>query len=138
MRQLINTVGALALLGLLSCQKEKAATPSPNLEGTWRLTNRQCYCAPAPVPDETITFTTTRFTFFRGNRGLRLGSYALGTAAVPCLNNGTTGPALLLTDADATTIPGPPTIQYRLDGNSLILDYGGPCDAPVDTYERLQ
>ena len=135
MRQLINSVGALALLSLLSCQKEKA---TPSLEGTWRLINRQCYCAPAPVPDETVTFTATRFTFFRGNRGMRLGDYALGTAAVPCFTNGTRGPALLLTDSNATTISGPPTVQYHFNGNTLVLDYGGPCDAPVDTYERLQ
>ena len=134
-KHLVRTL-ALTLLPLVSCDKE-ATTPASALEGTWRLTNRQCFCTPAPVPDETIRFTTTQFTFFRGNRGMRVGTYAVGTAAVPCANNGTTGPALLLTDSNATTIPGSPTVQYRLDGNTLVLDYGGPCDAPVDTYERL-
>lgn len=128
---------ASTLLGLASCQKEATTPASTTLDGTWRLTNRQCYCAPARVPDETVTFTTTRFTFYSGNRGMRLGDYTLGTAAVPCLNNGTTGPALQLTYLNATAVPGPPPIQYRLDGNTLTLDYGGPCDAPVDTYERL-
>ena len=33
---------------------------------------------------------------------------------------------------------GPTVAQYTLAGNTLTLDYGGPCDAPVDTYERLQ
>ncbi|WP_345238470.1 hypothetical protein [Hymenobacter saemangeumensis] len=27
---------------------------------------------------------------------------------------------------------------YKLSGNRLVLDYGGPCDAPVDTYERVR
>ena len=137
MRHLLVPVLAATLLSLAACQKDTAA-PASSLEGTWRLTNRQCFCAPAPVPDETVLFTATRFTFFRGNRGMRLGNYSPGTATVPCFNNGTTGPALLLTDSNATTIPGPPTIQYRLDGNTLTLDYGGPCDGSVDTYERLQ
>ena len=129
---------ASALLSLFSCQKETSTNPSPNIEGVWRLTNRQCECVPAPLPDETVTFTATQFTFFNGNRAMQLGEYTLATAAVPCLNNGTTGPALHLTYSPASTSPGPATIQYRLDGNTLTLDYGGPCDAPVDTYERLR
>ena len=137
MRHSLISVLAFALLSLVSCKKE-ASPPTPALEGTWRLTSRQCYCTPAPVPDETVTFTATRFTFYRGNRGMRLGGYTLGNAVVPCLNNGTTGPALHLTYSPASTSPGPATIQYRLDGNTLTLDYGGPCDAPVDTYERLR
>jgi hypothetical protein len=128
---------SLLMLAIAGCKSTETPAPGSGLEGTWRLTNRQCYCVPAPVPDETITFTATRFTFFSGNRATRLGDYTIATAAVPCINNGTTGPALLLTDSNATTIPGPPTIQYRLTGDTLTLDYGGPCDAPVDTYERL-
>lgn len=129
-------LSAATLLSLISCQKE-APSPAPVLEGTWRLTNRQCYCVPAPLPDETVTFTATRFTFYSGNRGMRHGDYTLSTAAVPCLNNGLVGPALHLTYSTASTSPGPATIQYHRNGNTLTLDYGGPCDAPVDTYERL-
>ena len=128
---------AATFLGLVSCQKEAAGPASTTLEGAWRLTRRQCYCPSAPEPDETITFTATRFAFYRGNRALRFGDYTFITAAVPCFNNGTTGPALHLTYSTSANSLGSDSVQYRLDGNTLTLDYGGPCDAPVDTYERL-
>ena len=136
MRHLLVPVLAATLLSLAACQKETAA-PASSLEGTWRLTNRQCFCAPAPVPNETVLFAAARFAFFRGGRALQFGGYTLGTAAAPCFNNGTTGPALHLTYSAASTNLGPPNTQYRLDGNTLTLDYGGPCDGSVDTYERL-
>ncbi|MCI1186452.1 hypothetical protein MON38_03420 [Hymenobacter sp. DH14] len=136
MRQFLTPVLAVALLGMASCQKKTA--PAPSLEGTWRLTNRQCECAPTPLPDETVTFTPTQFTFYGGSRALRLGQYLLTTAAVRCFNNGTTAPTLQFTYSAASSSLGPATVQYNLDGNTLTLDYGGPCDAPVDTYERLQ
>ena len=129
---------SLLMLALAGCKSTETPAPSSGLEGTWRLTSRQCYCTPKPVPDETVTLTATRFAFYSGNRAMRLGEYSLVTAAVPCINNGSTGPALHLTYSAATTSPGPPDIQYRLDGNTLTLDYGSPCDAPIDTYERLQ
>ena len=129
---------SLLVLAFVGCKSTETPTPGSGLEGTWRLISRQCYCTPTPVPDETVTLTATQFAFYSGNRALRLGNYTLATAAVPCLNNGTTGPALQLTYSTASTSPGPATIQYHLDGNTLTLDYGGPCDAPVDTYERLQ
>ena len=128
-----------ALLGLASCQQKRTVAPGPDLDGTWRLTHRQCYCVPAPLPDETLTFAATRFTFFSGNRATRSGEYAGGTTAVPCLRDGHAVPALLFTYSFSTAnMPAPASVQYRHRGDTLTLDYGGPCDAPVDTYVRLR
>ena len=141
MRPLLLSVVASTLLGLASCQKEKATTPSPTLEGTWRLSSRQCYCLPAPVPDETVTFTATRFTFYKGNRAVRLGKYSFTKASPLCLSNGIPIPVvrfateLQLPDSAANHFSA--DVQYTLSGNTLTLDYGSPCDFPLDTYEQL-
>jgi hypothetical protein len=129
---------ACALLSLGSCQQKESAAPSLGLEGTWRLSHRQCYCTPAPLPDETLTFSSNQFAFYNGNRTTRSGDYASGPAPAPCRRDGTTAPALLFTYSFSTAnTPTPPSVQYRLAGDTLTLDYGGPCDAPVDTYQRL-
>ena len=134
MRKAPTLFVVVLMQALVACK----STESPGLEGTWRLTNRQCECAPAPVPDETVTFTATQFTFYSGNRALRFGEYTLAIAAVPCFNNGSMGPAVQFTYSPTNNlILTPSNVQYRLDGNTLTLDYGGPCDAPVDTYVRL-
>ena len=131
-------LAAATLLSLVSCQKESATTPSAALEGTWRLTSRQYYCTPTPVPNEPVALTATKLAFYRGNRAVQHGDYTLGTAAVPCFSNGTTVTALHLTYSTSSASPGLSGIQYRLAGNTLTLDYGGPCDAPVDMYVRLR
>lgn len=140
MRHSFVPVLASALLSLVSCQKE-ATAPSTTLEGTWRLTSRQCYCQPAPVPDETVTFTPNRFTFFNGNRATRLGRYSFTTGSPLCLTNGNVIPvvrfATELQFPDTTANPYSTDVQYTIKGNTLTLDYGSPCDFPLDTYERL-
>ena len=140
MRTFLIPFVASALLGLASCQKDKASAPL-TLEGTWRLTSRQCYCQPAPVPDETVTFTAKRFTFYKGNRATRLGKYSFTLASPLCLSNGNPIPvvrfATELQLPEATNIYSA-DVQYTLSGNTLTLDYGSPCDFPLDTYERLQ
>lgn len=141
MRQSLISAFTFALLSLVSCQKDKAPTPRPNLEGTWRLTSRHCYCQPAPVPDETVTFTATRFVFYKGNRATRLGRHSFTTASPLCLSNGTAISVLRfateLQFPHSTASPYSTDVQYTLSGNTLTLDYGSPCDFPLDTYERL-
>jgi hypothetical protein len=137
----LTLFGSLLIAALGSCKSTDAPTPNPSLEGTWRLTHRQCYCIPEPLPDETVTFTSDRFTFYKGNRATRLGRHSFTTASPLCLIKGAPVPVLRLTTErqfpDSTANAYSTNAQYRLDGDTLTLDYGGPCDAPVDTYERL-
>lgn len=138
----MKNTSILLFVGLLlqvfvGCKSRETPAPASGLVGAWRLTSRQCYCAPTPVPNETITFTATQFVFYNSSRAMSSGDYSLTTAPVPCISNGSVAPALHFTYAVPNNL-APAAIQYRLDGNKLTLDYGGPCDAPVDTYERLQ
>ena len=56
---------AVVALPLLGCQKSSGPNPATYLVGSWQLTNRTCYCAPAPTPNEKIIFTPTSFSFFK-------------------------------------------------------------------------
>ena len=124
----------LALSSLSSCQKDPAApAAATDLVGTWRLTDRQCYCVPQSRLDETVTFTTTDFKFFKDGQLVAQGIYGRDlapkcgtTAPVPSLHFISTAPATVRNTA------------YTLDGNRLVLDYSNSCvsDAPVDTYQR--
>jgi len=137
MRQFFTPVLAVALLGLASCQKDASTTPSAALEGTWQLTGRQCYCPAGPVPDEKLVFSGQQVVYYKNGQVVRTGEYAITTAASACLGgSGTPAPALRITYPPSNI--GPTVPQYILAGNTLTLDYGGPCDAPVDTYVRLQ
>ena len=136
MRQSLIPVLASVLLTLASCQKEVFTPAEYGLEGVWQLSHRQCFCASAPLPNERVVFAANRFAFYKDNQLGQQGEFLITTAASSCFPSGATAPALRFTF--------PPTrmadreVQYRLDGNTLTLDYGGPCDAPVDTYVRLQ
>ena len=127
---LLTAFLATALLILLpSCRKESAA-PSDSLEGTWELTNRQCLCGILPVPAEAVAFTAGGFTFLKNNQPTSSGSYSRTMDAPFC--GGSLGPALRLQPSAGN----PYTARFIINGNTLTLDYGSPCDAPVDTYER--
>ncbi|GAA4049798.1 hypothetical protein GCM10022409_40620 [Hymenobacter glaciei] len=135
-------LSSVVAIALTSCQSDKGPAPSSSLEGTWRLTNRQCYCLPGPVPDETVTFTPTRFVFYKGNRATRLGRHSFTTASPPCLSTGTAisvlrfATKLQFPDSTANTYSA--DVRYNVSNNTLTLDYGSPCDFPLDTYERVQ
>lgn len=124
------------LLPFASCQKESAPKPaSADLAGTWQLTSHQCYCEAAPLPNQAVTFTATDVTFFENGRPTRHGHYALVSAVPACIAGSTTAPTLHLDFTPANT--GPQEAQYSLSGDILTLDYGSPCDAPRDTYQRI-
>lgn len=125
-------------VGNLTGCKKTAAGAEDGLVGTWRLTNRQCYCPPnLPVPNETVTFTATTYSFYRNGVLATAGDYRSATAT-PC---GSTSPVPGL--QFAPTYPSSPAVRLGTTraavtrtGNTLVLDYGSPCDAPRDTYER--
>ena len=122
-------LAAVAVISLASCQKNSSVTPTTTLEGTWQLTNRQCYCVATPLPSEAVVFTAGSFTILKNNRLSSSGSY-LRTVAPFC--GGTPIPALEL----RPTTGNPRSAQLTVSGDTLTLDYGGPCDAPRDTYVR--
>ena len=123
------------LLPFASCQKENAPKPAnADLTGTWQLTNHQCYCTATPLPNETVTFTATDFTFFENGLPTRHGQYTL-VSGVPFCHAGSAPVSILHLDFSPTN-QGPQETQYTLAGNTLTLDYGSPCDAPLDTYQR--
>ena len=121
--------------GLASCKKDSAAElPATGLAGRWQLISHQCYCAPAPLPNEVIEFSGNNFLFFENNRLGAAGPYTDNATATIC---GTKAPAAALSFAPTTGVWQRGTPVFTLSGNTLRLDYGGPCDAPVDTYERM-
>jgi hypothetical protein len=118
-------------IAISACKKE--AGLNTGLIGSWRLTSRQCECLPAPTPNETVSFTATGFSFYKNGQFYGNGTYA-DTTATLC-GSSTPVPALRLTYSTLKLYP--PTAGVTVTGNTLVLDYGGPCDAPVDTYVRL-
>jgi hypothetical protein len=123
----------VAVVGLASCSPDDEATPyHEGLVGSWRLVHRQCYCIPGPPPNETATFTATDYTFLKNSQPVSSGSYSAVSATV-C---GIPTPAPGLRFVDATL--GTRDAIIALRGDSLVLNYGGPCDAPVDTYLRVK
>ena len=130
--RLLLPVLVAALLALAGCQKDKAPSPQGGgLIGTWQLTGHQCYCIPTPLPNEQVRFDAATFTFLRDGHKTLSGTYSATVAAASC--GGTAGPGLRFQpDSAATRVA-----LFTLDGDTLTLDYGGPCDAPVDTYQRI-
>lgn len=122
----------LAAFALAGCAKT-ATEPSLALVGTWKLVSRQCECAPAPTPDETVTFTATGFAFYRNGQFVATGTYATTTAHL--CGSPAASPVLRFT---YTTVRLPSAnAAAAVRANMLVLDYGGECDAPVDIYQRL-
>ena len=129
MRLLIALV--LVTFSLAGCKKD-ADTPT-GLVGSWRLVNRQCFCARTPLPIETVVFTAREFSFFTDGQLTARGTYANTTAPWRC--SGTTPvPVVLFTYA--TPSWSPEATDLTVTGNSLVIDHGGCLDAPVDTYTR--
>ena len=127
------TLALAAGLGLASCSPDDEVAPNQEgLAGTWRLVHRQCFCIPGPPPNEAALFTATNFTFFKNNQPVSSGTYS--ATSVKFCGTPATAPGLRLTDANL----GPRDAIMTQRSDSLVLDYGGPCDAPVDTYLRVK
>jgi hypothetical protein len=123
-----------AVLSSAGCEcdaAEEAAPAGTGLEGSWKLVDRQCYCIAAPLPTETAVFTATSYTFYNNGQVISRGTY-VRLPVKPC-GSSTAVPGLSLTDANLD----PREATATLHGNTLVLDYGSPCDAPRNTYERL-
>ncbi len=119
------------LLPLVSCQKDSSSKPdSTSLSGTWQLTNRQCYCLLPGLPNEQMRFDATSFALLKDGRKTLNGTYSATVPAAVCGRSA--GPAIRF-QPDSTAAH---VAQFTLSGNTLTLDYGSPCDGPLDTYER--
>ncbi|UOQ96984.1 hypothetical protein MUN81_17295 [Hymenobacter sp. 5317J-9] len=133
-------MAALAGFGLLSCDTSDDATPAvmgTGLPGTWQLTKLECECLPS-VPAETAEFTDSTFAVYGGNGQLTArGSYVAVPGIITCgLSNNST-PGLRFTEK--LTAPFfRHDAQVSVQGNTLVLDYGLPCDAPRKTYRRIR
>jgi hypothetical protein len=123
--------------GLSGCDRSKpecAAPATPGLEGTWKLVERQCYCPRStPTPNETLTLTATAYSIYTNGQLSENGTY-ISQAVTLC---GSPGPALGLRFTHTTLNIGPRDAMPTLKGDTLVLDYGSPCDAPRDTYQRV-
>jgi hypothetical protein len=113
-----------------------ADLPSPdNLIGTWRLTDRACYCAAAPIPDEVITFDNNqRFQIVRNGALAAEGTYALSRA--PACGESADRDQLRFEVATAGAYA--PTGAYAVQYRTLVIDQTNKCisDGPVYTYTR--
>jgi hypothetical protein len=136
----------LVASALAGCNKEAAvglaapeqkASVAAGLEGTWRLTERQCFCQPGQkVPNEVVTFTATTFAFSKNNSPISSGTYSRADSASMCGQVAKT-PALrfVYTAGPGSALRNP---SINLAGDTLTMDYGIACDAPRETYVRLQ
>jgi hypothetical protein len=124
----------LLAAGLSGCHE--ADLPSPdNLIGTWRLTDRVCYCAASPLPDEIITFEPSqRFQVFRNGMLAAEGSYALSRS--PACGESMDRDQLRFTVTTAGAYA--PTGAYTVQNQTLVIDQTNKCfsDGPVYTYTR--
>lgn len=146
LHRFLPTAGLALTLGLLSLTACKKDCPEPDdaptfcgtvgtgLVGNWLLVDRQCYCLPGPLPNESITFTANGYKMYQDGQLTESGTYADTTASF-CGGGSSSVPALRFRN-DAGELPYYGAIT--LSGNSLVLDYGSPCDAARNTYRRVK
>jgi hypothetical protein len=136
-------LSVLAILAVLTagCSKCKCDDPNPNeyissngLPGNWKLVDLQCYCAPAPLPDEQLAITLTDFAEYQNGARIFDATYTIGSATQCGLPSA--APALNL--VPKATLNMNRNAGYTLHGDTLVLDYGSPCDAPRKTYRRVR
>ena len=120
----------LVALALTGCAKSSG--PKLSLIGSWKLVDRQCRGCPTSTPDETITFTATGFTFYENGHFVADGTYADMTASL--CGGPTTTPVVRFTYRSLKLRPF--NAAAATLANTLMLDYGGECDAPIDIYRR--
>ncbi|QKG56941.1 hypothetical protein GKZ68_10055 [Hymenobacter sp. BRD128] len=128
----------LLLAASLGGCKHDADSPGPDpgtLAGSWRLTDRQCYCpAGQPLPDEQITFDASgHFQLFRGGALATVGSYAF-SQGMPCGGSSTNATQITLTAATPNVYV--PHGAYTQQNNTLVIDQCSVADGPKYTYTR--
>ena len=129
-------LGLATALSLTGCKNSAAPAPTEKgLVGPWQLTSRQCYCPQAPVPNEMVVFTPTTISFYKNSQLTASGTYLLMPIAPLCVGGASVVPGLQFTVTSGNAFGHSAT--YTVSSDKLVLDYGGPCDAPVDTYTRL-
>lgn len=124
----------LLATNLAGCAREADSLSPATLVGTWRLTDRMCYCAASPLPDEVLTFTTEqRFQLFRDGTLAADGTYSLSRSPA-CGETIARDQLRLVTIARAYV----PTGAYTVQGPTLIIDQTNGCvsDGPIYTYTR--
>ena len=130
---------ALAGFGLLGCSKSSDAEPEVSgtgLVGTWQLVKLECECFPG-LPNETAVFTDSTFSVSNNGQLTAQGTYAHVSSITTCGVSNSTTPGLRFTEK-LTTPFFKHDAQVSVQGNTLVLDYGLPCDAPRKTYRRIQ
>lgn len=141
MKSFLPLLVSLAML-TASCSKCKCDDPIPDefvsgsgLPGHWKLVHLQCYCAPGPTPNERLAITPTGFAEYKDGARILDATYTIGTTTVCGLPG--TSPALNLV-RKMSPISANINAGYTLSGDTLVLDYGSPCDAPRKTYRRVR
>ena len=130
----VALLGLATTLSFTGCKKS-ADPAAKGLAGRWQLTSRQCFCPQAPFPNEMVVFTPTNFSFYKNSLLTASGTYLLTTITAPCSSGANVVSGLRFTVTSGT--PFSHSAAYTVSSSKLVLDYGGPCDAPVDTYTRL-
>lgn len=140
MKAFLPILASLAVLAT-GCSKCKCDDPNPNeyisgsgLPGNWKLVDLQCYCAPAPLPDEQLAITPTDFAEYQNRARTFDATYTIGSSTLCGLPSAI--PALKL--VPKVTLNMNRSVAYTLRGDTLVLDYGSACDAPRKTYRRVR
>lgn len=121
-------------LSLTSCKKDSdLANAATGLAGRWQLTSRQCFCASTPLPNESIVFNDATASFYKDGQLIGSYTYAITTGFLCGTASQTAGITLLPT---GISHGNPSFAGFTVSATSLTLDYGSPCDAPRDTYQR--
>ncbi|MDQ2795165.1 MAG: hypothetical protein M3Y12_14330 [Bacteroidota bacterium] len=84
---------------------------------------------PAPTPNELVKFAGTDFFFYKNSQPTSSGTYLSALVSPACGGSPEAGLRFIATSGTKEAV-------LTLTGNTLTLSYGGPCDAPVDTYQR--
>jgi hypothetical protein len=124
----------LLAASLAGCAREADSLSPATLVGTWRLTDRMCYCAASPLPDEVLTFATDqRFQLFRDGTLAADGTYSLSRG--PACGETIDRDQLRLATIARTYVP---TGAYTVQGQTLVIDQTNGCvsDGPIYTYTR--
>ncbi|ALW87036.1 hypothetical protein AUC43_19340 [Hymenobacter sedentarius] len=87
------------------------------------------------MPNEILKLTDSGFSFYQDGQPTAYGNYAVANGGNSCSG---TQPVPVVRFAYANANAVPQDAVFTLNGNKLVLDYGGCLDAPVNTYERLR
>ena len=124
----------LLAASLASCEREADSLSPATLVGSWRLTDKMCYCEASPLPDEVLTFATDQhFQLFRSGTLAAEGTYSLSRS--PSCGETIDRDQLRLATTAKTYVP---TGAYTVQGQTLIIDQTNECvsDGPIYTYTR--